>query len=55
MLFPIGFRQEVVGGEAFRLPDAWSVGVSYKCLWVLAVALAGSGLFVLLTPLRWWI
>ena len=55
MLFPIGFRQPVVGGEAYKLPDSWSLGNAYNYLWIFAVVFACLGLAVLLMPLRLWI
>ncbi|CAK8695915.1 unnamed protein product [Clavelina lepadiformis] len=54
LLFPIGFRQILIGGEAFKLPDLWKLGDSYKLLWVFAVILSCSGWCILMMPMRIW-
>uniref|UniRef100_H2ZMF4 Uncharacterized protein n=1 Tax=Ciona savignyi TaxID=51511 RepID=H2ZMF4_CIOSA len=55
ILFPIGFRQDVVGGEVYRLPEVWGLGDSYKIFWVFAVILSCSGCCILMMPMRIWI
>ncbi|XP_039261777.1 modulator of smoothened protein-like [Styela clava] len=54
MLFPIGFRQVTVGGEAFKLPELWRLGDSYKLLWVFSIILSCSGWGMLMMPMRLW-
>nr|XP_026689477.1 modulator of smoothened protein [Ciona intestinalis] len=55
ILFPIGFRQVSVGGAPFNLPAVWSLGDSYKLLWVFAVVLSCSGWCILMMPMRMWL
>lgn len=54
ILFPIGFRQSLVGGTPMRLPDMWSIGDSYKLLWVFSVVSGFAGWVILMIPMRSW-
>lgn len=53
-LFPIGFRQGVIGGEAFKLPTSWKLGDSYKLFWTFSFIFSLTGWCLLLMPMRIW-
>jgi len=53
-LFPVGFRQLLIGGEAFKLPTSWKLGDSYKLFWTFSFIFSLTGWCMLLMPMRIW-